>query len=62
MALTHPLNLEHPVCGYCGQLLKVGNHCLVLQDDDTDEMFDAHAACHAREMAEPDEDGSLSVQ
>ena len=61
MALTHGFDLERPVCGYCGRPLQVGEHLLILQDDETGEMFDAHAECHEREMNTPNEDEPLSV-
>lgn len=61
MALTHPLIIEKPVCGYCGKELQVGEHLLILQDEETGELFDAHAECHERENTDGDEDGPLSV-
>lgn len=58
MALI-PLDIEHPVCCYCGKPLEVGDHCLLLEGDEG--IFDAHAECHDRDMNTPDEDEPLSV-
>lgn len=52
MEMMHPLNIEHPVCGYCGKALQVGEHLLILQDEASGEMFDAHAECHECALAE----------
>jgi hypothetical protein len=57
MALI-PLHLEHPVCAYCGTPLAVGDHCLILEDEEG-QLFDAHAECHQDDLVKSGDEDSI---